>query len=109
MAQQLLNGSDIVTALQQMCRKTMAKSVAAGIFVNTCPPDSVFYGRLNPPLMDVMAAYVAGSWIFTQLSTGKNILPCQFSSSVGVFSGQCMWKMNKAGTFFKCFLVKQSG
>jgi hypothetical protein len=57
MPRKLLNGPDIITLLQQMCRKTVPKRVVADMFIQpyqtTCLTDS----SLQAALMHMMPTF----------------------------------------------------
>ena len=54
MTQQLLDGANVVTILEQMCGKAVAKSVAAAILMNFGQVDGPFHGALDMVGLHVM-------------------------------------------------------
>ena len=85
-AQQLLNCTNIATALQQMCGKGMAKSVAINFFENLRLNDCWFKSLSNNAAVKMMSTKNAGVWVCAQRSRWKDKHPTWLLESVGIFS-----------------------
>jgi len=62
-AQQLPYGTDIIASLDQMGGKAMAQGMAASGLDDSGCAYSPFHGILRRFLVEVMAAFFAGSWV----------------------------------------------
>jgi hypothetical protein len=89
-AQQLLDGADIVAGFEQMGGKAMAKGVATNFFGETGVDD----GRLDPLLEKVLVTVmtaehvIAGAWIDAESARGEEKLPAQLGFGGGEFLGE---------------------
>ncbi|MEN3294523.1 MAG: hypothetical protein V7642_3776 [Burkholderiales bacterium] len=63
MSEQFLNGSNVVSGLQQVSRKAVAQRVGRSRLSESGCNHRPFDGVLNPLLIDVMAPHYPVSWI----------------------------------------------
>ena len=89
-AQEFLDGADIVAGLGQMCGEAMAKGMATNLFGETGVDDGCLDPFLKEVLVTVMAAQhvIAGTWIDAESAGRKEVLPAQFGFGGGEFLGE---------------------
>ena len=75
MAEQVLDGSDVDAAFQEMRGKAMAKGVAGGGFGEPGFAHGVFELALHGGFVQMMACDVSGAGMRTEGRGGKDILP----------------------------------
>src|SRR6266545_4762194 len=95
MAEQLLNGADVVAIFKQMRCETMPKSMATGCLHHACALDGSLDGPLQAILSNVVATDRARARIFRALGGRKDILPAPVSCGVGILAGQRVRQMNR--------------
>jgi hypothetical protein len=72
--QQLLNGSNVVTTLQQVGGKRMPKGVTPGLLIDSCFQDCSFHGLLDQGRVDVVPAFGSFLLITPAVSLQKHPL-----------------------------------
>jgi len=103
--EQFLDGADISSRLKQMCRKTVAKSMATAWFGDAGALDRGFNRVLESGLGKVMAARGSGTWIERAFAGWKDVLPAPFGSRSGVFGLECEREINPAKPFLEILIV----
>src|SRR5207249_6025345 len=88
MPEQFLDGADVVSIFQQMCSKAVPERMTACRFADACGAYSEFHGVLQIFFRDMMAAHFARSRVNRNFCSGKNVLPDEFASGVGIFPFQ---------------------
>jgi hypothetical protein len=87
-AQEFLDGSNIIAALEQVRGKRMAEGVASDMLDNTGPAHSLLHGPLENGFMHMMAALLTGPGVLPAVLLRKDPLPALVGGSVGVFAVQ---------------------
>jgi hypothetical protein len=88
MAEQFLNGSDIVALFEKVSCERMPEGVAAGVLGAAGLEHGGFHGTLEDGWVDVVTESLAGIGVDAQSWRGEHELPSPFSWSVWVFSGE---------------------
>ncbi len=86
MAEQILHGTDIITAFQKMDGKTVAKGVTVHPFRNPGLQRRFFHGLLKTIFVNVVTACFSAPWINGKPSAGEHILPSPFLCRFGRFA-----------------------
>lgn len=94
MPQEFLDRADVVTRLQKVSRKGMAKGVGRGRLDDPGRRNGLFDGPLQVLLESVMAADDAAAGIGTLSPCGKNPKPPPLFASVRLLSLQCVRQGN---------------
>ncbi len=85
-AEELLDGANIVAVLEQMGSKTVPESVATGGFVDAGGADGVADGVLEVALGGVVAAFFAGARVEGDAIGGEDVLPNPMTRGVWIFT-----------------------
>lgn len=96
MPEEFLDGSDIVAAFQQMCRKGMAKRVTGGALDQTRLPDRPRHRFLQDGLMDMMASLLPGFGLFPVVLLGKHPLPSPIPWCLGILAIESLRQQDAA-------------
>ena len=86
MAKKLLNRADIVARLQQVCGKTVAKSVTTGGFAQAGSADRKLDRVLEILFRDVMTARLAAARVNAEFRGGADVLPWPGAHCIDVLS-----------------------
>lgn len=87
-AEEFLDGADVVAGHEEMGRETVAEGVRAHLLCNLCFPCGVSDGALNHRFVEVVAANDAGARIGPAAGGRKDVLPFPVAVGVGIFAGQ---------------------
>ncbi|OGS98225.1 MAG: hypothetical protein A3H99_05945 [Gallionellales bacterium RIFCSPLOWO2_02_FULL_59_110] len=105
MAEQFLDCPDVITGLQQMCRKGMAQRMRCGWLGQLRIAHRLLHRALHPLLVQVVAARLAGTRINRQISGRENILPAPFAPGSRIFLVQRKRQIHFAETLRQIFFV----
>lgn len=95
-AEEFLDGANIVSGFEQVSSEAVTKGVATGGFCEVGSADGKFDGVLKVFLGDVMAPSLAAAWIDGQAWGGKYVLPSPGARSIDVFALERAWEINGA-------------
>jgi hypothetical protein len=107
MAQEFLDGPDIIAILQQMGGKRMAQGMTASAFREANPTDSVFHRFLKHATRRMVPPFNAGAGIDGAFCRGKDVLPFPGGAGVGIFAGERIRQMHLAVSGGEVFLMHQ--
>lgn len=96
MAEQFLDGADVIAVFQQVRGETVAEGVAGDVLVNVGLLRGASDGFLHHAFVKVMAADQAGAWVFGMARGGEDVLPVPFAGGVWIFSGEGMREIDVA-------------
>ena len=96
MTEELLDGADVVTILEQVGGKGVAQGVAAHGFGDAGGARSSANVALHGRLVAVVAAALASAGVDVGAACGKDPLPGPFSRSGGVFGSQGVGQRDEA-------------
>lgn len=88
MAQELLNGANVVAGLQEMGGEGVAQAVRGGAFLNTRLLGSLLDGSLQTGGVHVMAAFLPTAGVNGASGSRKERLPDELTGGVGVLAFQ---------------------
>ena len=94
MAKKLLNRADIVARLQQVCGKTVAKSVTTGGFVQAGSADRKLDRVLEILFRDVMTARLAAARVNAEFRGREDVLPWPGARCIDVLPIKGVRQMN---------------
>jgi hypothetical protein len=94
MAEQLLDRADVITVLQQMRGKRMAKRMWLDLLINLCQVNRVPNDTLENAFMNMMPHCFSSLWVYGALTCRKDILPAKFAVGIWIFALQRVRKMN---------------
>ena len=95
-AEEFLDGTNIITVLQQMGSKTVPKGMAACRFFDTAGSNGILDGVLKVSLRHVMAASFAAARVDCDFLGREDILPGPFARGFRIFPVQGTGKINSA-------------
>jgi hypothetical protein len=87
-AEQLLNGTDVVAALEQVGRKAVAQAVTGGALGESCLTRGMNDGALYRAFMEVMAAAFSGGKMHICARGGEEPLPEPVALRVGILASK---------------------
>ena len=87
-AEQLLNGADVISLLDKMGGERMAQGVAADFFVDTCLVCGRGNGALDRPVVYMVAAADARARIDREFPGGEQPLPSPGDTCARIFARQ---------------------
>jgi hypothetical protein len=105
-AEELLDGADVVTALQKVGGEGVAEGVAAGTLVDAGRADGAGHGALHVRLMVVVPAF--GRLTFPWRGSGKDPLPAPVAGRSGELSVDRIRQPDAPETSGQVFLVQRS-
>jgi hypothetical protein len=85
-AEELLNGADVVTVLEEVGGKAVAEGVAARVLVDAGVADGLFDGALEGGFSGMVPADPAGARVNGAVGGGKDILPCPLAAGVWILA-----------------------
>jgi len=87
-AEEFLDGANVVAALQELCGETMAEGMRGNGFLDAGLLRRGADGFLEQAGVGVAAHGLFGLGVYGEARGGEEILPDEFSGSVGVFAGK---------------------
>ena len=87
-AEEFLDGANIVPGFQQVGRKAMAEGVRGDLFGEASGLGCGAHGFLHAAFVQVMPAEFLTTRVLSDVRSGKNILPAPLPASIGVFARQ---------------------
>ena len=84
-AQEFLDGADVVAAFKKMGGEAVAEGVAAGAFGHSGGEDCIAYGALDYAVIHIVSALVLGAGVGPAVLLGEYPLPGPFAGGVWVF------------------------
>jgi hypothetical protein len=109
MSKKLLNRPNVVTAFQQVCRKTVAQNVASGMFRYVGSPGGCAHGFLYDAFMKMMPPLRICGPVEVPAGGGKYELPTPFGIGLRVLPRNRLGQLNPSSSLGKIFLVKGPG
>src|SRR2546423_7317107 len=106
MAQEFLNGTNVLTAFKQMGSKTVAKCVAARGFGNRGTTNRCLDRVLQVPFGDVVSSQAPRARIGRDFGGGKNVLPNPSALGAGIFARESGRKIDAAGAIRQISFVQ---
>jgi hypothetical protein len=100
-AEQLLNGTDVVATFKKMGGETVAKGMTAGGFAHAGLPNGVFNGILQIFLRQVMAPDRTRARVAGGFGSRKNVLPHPGALRIRIFAPEGMRQVHGASTLLK--------
>jgi hypothetical protein len=96
--QQLLHRADVIASLEQMGGEAMAQGMTAPSLDDFGGAYSPFHGILQRLLVEVVAAFFAGSWIDRSFPRGEDVLPPPLAAGACVFPFKRKGQVNVSET-----------
>ena len=96
-AEELLDGADVVAGFEQMGGKTVAQGVAGGGFRDACFQNGSAEGALGHGFVKVVAAVLAGGAVTVLARSGEHPLPRPRLGAAGVLFAQRAGQCDAAG------------
>ena len=96
-AEELLDGADVVAALEEVGGEGVADGVAAGAFGEAGGEDGVVDGALEDRLVEVVAAPGGGGRVVVVAGGGEDPLPGPFAAGVGELAVEGVGEGDGAG------------
>ena len=106
-AQEFLDGTDVIAVLQHVRRKGMPKDVAAGALVDTGLGYGFFHRLLQKAFAHVVAALLSCHRIFPSVRLGEQPLPLELFSDVGRPVGHICGDLRVPPTFRKILFMQR--
>src|SRR5262249_17716567 len=94
MAEQLLDGADVGSALQQMCRERVAERVAGDRLGEPCSARRLLHGALHRGLVKVVAEDLAGAAIDGRSQRREEPIPSPFAGGMRILPAQPVGQRN---------------
>lgn len=96
MAQQLLNGSNVIAAFKDVCGEGMPECVACGPLREPGLRHGASHGFLHQRFVNVMTALFVGLAVDPSVVLGKHPLPAPVLWRVGILAVEGVWKQDAA-------------
>lgn len=93
-AEQFLDGADVITTFEQMGGKGMAQGMGRGGFVYTTGSNRLFDGALQSLFMRMVTAHNAGSRITRQSGRREDPEPAPFKRRFRILARQRQWQLD---------------
>ena len=94
MPEEFLNGSYIVSALEEVGCEGVAESVGCDAFLDICKGRGLFDGSLQCGFVNVMTAQNAIFFICEEVRGGEDVLPYPGFIGIGEFFGEGKWHVD---------------
>ena len=107
MAQEFLDGPDIIAIFQQMGRKRMPQGMTAAAFLEAGLTDSVLHRFLEHAMRHMVSTFDASAGINRTFCRGKDVLPFPGGACVGIFAGESIRQVHLAVSGGEVFLMEQ--
>src|SRR5665647_2730538 len=108
-AEQLLDGADVVAGLEQMRRKGVAESVAGGVLGYAGALHGVFDGALDGRRVDVVAALLIGATVGPATLLREDPLPAPLGRGGGVLALEGCGELDPSPAVGEVSLVDRPG
>ena len=138
-AEEFLNGADVVTGLQEVGGEGVTEGVSGDVFGDAGLADGLFDGALESGRVEVVAAAglapgppvpvrgsprrgwrgivvgggtsagERGSWVAGEVGGGEEVLPSEFAGGIGVFFCQGVGEVDFAVAGGQVFFVEEAG
>jgi hypothetical protein len=108
-AEQLLDGSDVVAGFEQMGCEGVPEGVAADVFDDSGFSHCFLHCSLEDRFVNVMSPLLAGLRVFPAVFLREDPLPAPFSGSVRVFAVEGVRKPDAPPALFQVFFVGRAG
>ena len=105
-AEEFLNGPDVVTRHEQMGCKGMAEGVASDLFVDSATADRSVNPFSHHRFVEVVAPDGVGSRIGASRAGWEDVLPTPVGGGVGVLSIESVGEVHSAETFSEILIVE---
>ena len=103
--EQLLDCSNIIAGLEEMCGEGVTQGMGCDMLVDLCPASGFTDGFLDHRFMNMMAACDACAFVSGQTACGKDVLPEPFPVRIWVFVLESQGKINCPKAIQQVFLV----
>src|SRR5438093_1466082 len=108
MAEQLLNGADVVPRFEKMHLERMPEGVARRVFVNAGEAHGAVNGTLHDSFVEVVASALATHAIRIDSGRGEHPLPRQLAAGVRILSRKGVRKLDPSGAGSKIVFVESA-
>ena len=105
-AEQLLDGADVVAGHQQVGREAVAEGVAADLLCDACRTSSRIHGLADYRLVEMVASLDPRAWIDASAAGRKNVLPLPVAVGVRVLALEGVRQINAAESFLEVLFVQ---
>jgi len=105
--EQLLNGTDVGSALKQVGGEGMTKGMCADLLRQTGTTNRSLDGLVDDAGVNVMATGDVGTWVNGEIPGRKDILPAPFLGGTGVFPSQSMREVHLAMPLSRILLMQR--
>ncbi len=106
MAEEVLDGPDVVAVFQEMGGETVAEGMRGALFGDSRLPDGGFDGTLGGSGIEMMPSDITAAWIFRARFRWKEELPAPFAVGQGIFCLQGVGEGDVSESFFQVFLIQ---
>jgi len=106
MAEQLLDGADVVVVLKQVGGKAMAEGVGTDGLGDANGFGGSVDGALDAALVQVVATHGVRTRVHREAVGGEDVLPDPFAAGVGVFAVQGVGQINGAQVFGEILVME---
>jgi len=96
-AQQFLNGPDVIAVLEQMGGERVPERVAGSRFHQARPADGLLDGPLQDNLVEVVPSALAGISLYVDTRCGEDPMPSPFPARAWVLPRQSIGQFHPAG------------
>ena len=109
MAEEFLDGADVVAIFEQVGGEGVAEGVATDGLIDACQFGRFSDGSLRAAFAEVMAAYHAGAGVFGDAPGREDVLPTPLAVGVGVLSFEGGGEVDSAVAVGQVLLVEHVG
>src|SRR5512146_1516042 len=107
MPQQFLNGTNVISVLQEMGGKAMPEGMARNVLADGGIPCRFLHSPLKSGRVDVVTTLFSGARVEGAFGGGKEVLPGKFTCRVRVFAVQGVGKVDFAQTGCQILFVDE--
>jgi hypothetical protein len=108
-AEQFLDGADIIAILQKMGGERVSEGVATDAFAKSRFLGALFHSALEGGFIEVVSALDTAARVERPFGSGEKVLPEEIARGVGVFSLKCMREVDFAAAFGQVLFVQEAG
>jgi hypothetical protein len=105
-AEEFLNGTDIIATLKQVGSETVAQGVGADRFMDTGLTGRLSDGFTQATFIQVMPADLTGARVNREMVRRKHVLPAPLAVGVEIFAFQSIGQVNSAMAAGQVFLMQ---